>query len=180
MTRDEVLAIVAKAHSEGRVVHLRGANLSGADLSGAYLRGADLSGADLIGAYLRGADLSGAYLRGAYLIGADLSGANLRGADLSGAYLRGADLSGAYLRGAKDKPEHVISALKGRVYRSDGYEFLIFATEAGDCVRAGCRTFTLAEFRAHVAASYPDTPKARETLRILDFLEATLTAEVWA
>ena len=35
-------------------------NLSGADLSGAYLRGADLSGANLRGAYLRGADLRGA------------------------------------------------------------------------------------------------------------------------
>ena len=51
------------------------ADLSGADLSGAYLRGADLSGAYLRGAYLRGADLSGAYLRGAYLSGADLRGA---------------------------------------------------------------------------------------------------------
>ena len=50
------------------------ADLSVADLSGAYLRGADLSGAYLSGAYLSGADLSGAYLRGAYLSGADLSG----------------------------------------------------------------------------------------------------------
>ena len=73
-----------------------------------------------------------------------------------------------------------MSALKGRAYRSDGYEFLIFATETGECVRAGCRTFTLAEFRAHVAKEYPDTPKAHETLRLLDFLEATLTAEAWA
>ena len=99
---------------------------------------------------------------------------------LRGADLRGADLRGAYLRGTKEKPEHVVSALKGRAYRSDGYEFLIFATETGECVRAGCRTFTLAEFRAHVAKEYPDTPKAHETLRLLDFLEATLTAEAWA
>ena len=109
-----------------------------------------------------------------------LRGADLSGADLSGAVLRGADLSGAYLSGTKEKPEHVVSALKGRAYRSDGYEFLIFATETGECVRAGCRTFTLAEFRAHVADQYPNTPKAEETLRILDFLEATLTQEVWA
>ena len=99
---------------------------------------------------------------------------------LRGAYLSGADLRGAVLRGTKEKPEHVVSALKGRAYRSDGYEFLIFATETGECVRAGCRTFTLAEFRAHVAKEYPDTPKAHETLRLLDFLEATLTAEAWA
>jgi hypothetical protein len=43
------------------------ADLSGADLSDAYLRGANLSGADLSDAYLRGADLRGAYLYGANL-----------------------------------------------------------------------------------------------------------------
>ena len=42
--------------------------------------GIDLSGADLSGAYLRGADLYGANLRGANLYGADLRGANLTGA----------------------------------------------------------------------------------------------------
>jgi hypothetical protein len=86
-------------------INLRGADLSDADLSGAYLRGAYLRDADLSGAYLRDADLSGAYLRGAYLRDADLSGAylrgaDLRGADLSDANLRGADLSGAGLSGA--------------------------------------------------------------------------------
>ena len=59
------------------------ANLSGANLSGAYLRDANLSGANLSGANLRDAYLSGANLSGAYL-----SGANLRGAYLSGANLR--------------------------------------------------------------------------------------------
>ena len=48
------------------------ANLSGADLSGAYLSGADLSGANL-----SGADLSGANLSRADLSGADLSRADL-------------------------------------------------------------------------------------------------------
>jgi hypothetical protein len=61
---------------------------------------ADLSGADLSGAYLSRADLSGAYLSRANLSGADLSRANLSGADLSGAYLSRADLSGADLSGA--------------------------------------------------------------------------------
>ena len=56
---------------------------------------ADLSGADLSGAYLSWADLSEANLRGANLREADLSGANLREADLSGTNLSGADLSGA-------------------------------------------------------------------------------------
>jgi len=44
------------------------------------LSGANLSGANLRGAYLNGADLSRANLRDAYLSGADLSGANLSGA----------------------------------------------------------------------------------------------------
>ncbi|WP_447346290.1 pentapeptide repeat-containing protein, partial [Salmonella sp. AM039] len=47
--------------------NLRGADLSGADLCGAYLRDADLCGADLRDADLRDADLCGAYLRDAYL-----------------------------------------------------------------------------------------------------------------
>jgi hypothetical protein len=42
---------------------------------------------------------------------------------------------------------------------------------SGVKIRAGCRWFTVAQFRAHVAAEYPDTPKAAETLRILDFIE---------
>ena len=61
-------------------------DLSGADLSGAYLSGADLSRANLSGADLSRANLSGADLYGAYLSGADLYGAYLSGANLSGAY----------------------------------------------------------------------------------------------
>ena len=71
------------------------ANLSCADLSGAYLSCADLSGADLSGANLSCANLSGANLSCANLSGANLSCANLSGAYLSGAYLSGAYLSGA-------------------------------------------------------------------------------------
>ena len=61
---------------------------------------ANLSCADLSGAYLSCADLSGADLSGANLSCANLSGANLSCANLSGAYLSGAYLSGAYLSGA--------------------------------------------------------------------------------
>ena len=50
---------------EGVRADLRGADLSGADLSEADLRGADLSRADLRGADLSGANLSRADLRGA-------------------------------------------------------------------------------------------------------------------
>jgi hypothetical protein len=84
----------------GQRLVLRGAVLSGADLSDAVLRGADLSGAVLSGADLSGAVLSGAVLRGADLSDAVLSGVDLSDAVLSGAVLRGADLSGAVLSGA--------------------------------------------------------------------------------
>ena len=107
------------------------------------------------GAVLRGADLSGAVLRGAVLRDADLSGA-----DLSGAVLRGAVLSG-------DKLVKWIAEAR----RGDGYSFIALLTERnGVKIKAGCRWFTEAEFRAHVAANYLGTDKATETLAILDYL----------
>jgi uncharacterized protein YjbI with pentapeptide repeats len=151
------------------------ANLTGADLYGANLTGADLYGANLTGANLRGAVLTGADLTGANLTGADLRGADLRGADL-----RGADLRRAFLAGTKERPEGVIRALKGRAHRSDGYEFLIFNTadDTPAVIRAGCRTFTLAEFYEHTA-TYQSEGKRRETVRILDFLRDQLANEPW-
>jgi hypothetical protein len=54
----------------------------------------------------------------------------------------------------------------------DGYTFHLFRLEDGSHkVMAGCRWFTIPEYRSHVAAEYPDTDKARETLDILDFFE---------
>ena len=76
------------------------ADLSGADLSGAYLSRANLSGAYLSRANLSDANLRGADLHNADLRGADLSEADLRGTDLCNAVLRGADLRNANLRGA--------------------------------------------------------------------------------
>ena len=86
----------------GPDVDLRGANLSGADLSAARFIHADLTGANLSGAYLGvvrfiNADLSGANLTG----GASLYAANLSGANLSGADLTGADLTLAHLFGSQ-------------------------------------------------------------------------------
>ena len=72
-------------------------NLSGANLSGAYLMRADLSRADLSGAYLMRANLASANLSEADLLKADLSGADLFQANLSGADLSEADLSRALL-----------------------------------------------------------------------------------
>ena len=148
------------------VAWANGGTLSGANLIGADLSRADLIGANLIGANLREADLSRAYLSGANLIGA-----NLIGADLSGADLREADLSGAYLRGAKYRGD-TLAARIAAADRMDGYTFHIFRLEDGSHkVMAGCRWFTIPEYRAHVAAEYPGTVNARETLDILDFFQ---------
>ena len=81
------------------------ADLSGADLSNAYLKNADLSGCNLTNADLSGdrmgqANLEGANLKNAVLNGADLSRADLSDATLNGADLKGANLSGAFLQGA--------------------------------------------------------------------------------
>lgn len=142
---------------------LGGADLTGANLTGAYLRGADLSGAHLRGANLGGANLGGADLDGAYLNGADLGGAYLNGADLSGA-----DLSGATIGG--DKLSHLLA----RAARLDGHEFFLFALQEGSPkIKASCRWMTIDDYRDHVARMYPDTDKAKETLRILDFFQAT-------
>ena len=137
--------------------------------SGAYLSGANLSGADLSGANLSRANLIGANLSGANLSGADLSGANL-----SGAYLIGANLSGANLSGEK------VKRLLASVQRvSDGYTFFLWQMEKGPPkIVAGCRFLTCADYAAHVAKEYPDTDKARETLRILDYFDDVVSAEV--
>jgi hypothetical protein len=56
---------------------------------------------------------------------------------------------------------------------SDGHEFFLFALQDGPPkIIAGCRWMTIADYRAHVAANYPDTDKARETLKILNYCEA--------
>ena len=100
------------------------------------------------------------------LIGASLSGANLNMANLNGASLNMASLNGASLYG-----ETIIRCF-ARVPRDDGYTLLAMQLEAGGVkIAAGCRWFTVAEFRAHVASSYPGEPKAVETLWILSSIE---------
>lgn len=124
---------------------------------------ANLTRANLTGACLAGADLAGADLAGANLVGADLARANLDGADLAGANLDGANVRG-------ERVSRVIARLSREI---DPYSFVAFELQAGGVkVLAGCRWFTVAEYRAHVAADYPDTDKATETARILDYIEA--------
>ena len=134
--------------------------------NGGTLRGANLRGADLTLAKLRGADLCDTNLAGA-----NLWGANLAGADLGGALLIGANLGGASLRGAKYGNDRLSERIAAGD-RMDGYTFHLFRLDDGSHkVMAGCRWLTIPDYRAHVAAEYPDTSKARETLDILDYFE---------
>jgi len=169
--------VVAAVNSDA---DLRDANLSYANLSGAYLRGADLIDADLSGAYLRGADLidadlSGAYLRGANLIGADLSGAylcgaNLSGAYLSGAYLRDADLSGAHLYGNKlvgSRPILQIGPIGSRT------DYLVaYLTDAGVDLHTSCFFGTLDEFRVACIETHGESVHGREYAAAIQMIEA--------
>jgi uncharacterized protein YjbI with pentapeptide repeats len=75
-------------------------DLTGANLSGAYLVFANLSGTDLTGANLSSANLSHAYLFSADLTAANLTGADLSYADLSAVDLTGANLSNTNLTAA--------------------------------------------------------------------------------
>jgi hypothetical protein len=80
-------------------------------------------------------------------------------------------LRGANLRGAKYEKD-TLAALIAAAERMDGYAFHLFRLEDGSHkIMAGCRWLTIPEYRAHVAAEYPGTVKARETLDILDFLK---------
>ena len=100
---------------------------------------------------------------------ANLNWANLSWADLSDADLRGADLREANLSGTQ--------GIIARVWRTnDPYEFIAVRQGQGYRIKAGCRWFTDTEFRDHVAAEYPHTPKAEETLAILDFIAARAAA----
>ena len=150
--------------------NLNGADLTWANLTGANLTRANLTGAKLNWANLTGADLNGADLTGANLTRANLAGAYLAGADLAGAYLAGADLAGAKIKG---EPVKRLLAQAERLTPGDAYTFRAWEVEAGGTmIEAGCRWLRIPDFRAHVAAEYPHTDKAVETLAILGFLEA--------
>jgi hypothetical protein len=82
--------------------YLRWINLSKANLRGAFLPEADLAYANVSEADLSGAYVLGTNLKATNLIQANLSGAGLVEANLFGTKLSGADLSGANLKGARE------------------------------------------------------------------------------
>lgn len=73
-----------------KLINLRGADLTSADLRDAKLIRTDLNAADLRGAKLIRADLSAANLDSTDLISANLDSADLSAADLTGAYIHDA------------------------------------------------------------------------------------------
>jgi hypothetical protein len=78
----------------------KGADLSYADLSGAYYEGIDFSEADLSHSVLTDAIFVGANFKGADLTDADFSGSRLHNANFEGATLEGTDFEGCDLTGA--------------------------------------------------------------------------------
>jgi hypothetical protein len=96
-----------RPHPHLAMADLRGADLTGADLSRTTLAGADLTGADLMDAGLAFVDLGGADLTGVTLVQSavrlsgwadgPLPGVHLDGADLTDAHVTAAQLAGAYL-----------------------------------------------------------------------------------
>ena len=94
------------------------------------------------------------------------------GLAVSAAYRSGASLVGARLDGALVRGEKVSRLLASANRLADPYTFYAFELASGGVkVLAGCRWFTIPEYRAHVAGCYADTPKGFETLDILDFFE---------
>lgn len=93
---------------------LRGAYLSGANLTEAILTRVDIQGAELSGARLEKANLSNATLCGAELNSATLNGCNFENANLSRADLQLADLNDCFLIGANLENTILVGAnLKG-------------------------------------------------------------------
>ena len=121
------------------------------------LRGAILLGANLQGANLKRADLAGAQLERANLVGANLQGANLERANLFGASV------------GEDRIERVFASVPRLTDPHVFYGFELFG--GGYKILAGCRWYTRAQYLAHVAVRYADTPKGEETLAILAFID---------
>lgn len=75
----------AREQASPRTTAFAGADLTGANLSGADLRDVSFAGANLTGANLSDANLSDCDLSGATLTGANLKNVKLAGANLTGA-----------------------------------------------------------------------------------------------
>ena len=109
-------------------------------------------------------------LRGAYLRGADLRNADLRGANLDGAYLSGADLDGKTLVGKR--PILQIGPVGSRA------DYLVvYLTNAGIYITAGCWHGTRDEFSERVRETHGENEHGREYASALALIDAH--AKIW-
>ncbi len=88
----------------------------GADLSRRNFKRANLSGVDLTGAFLCDTNFEKAILRNVCFKGVRLFGANLRGADLRGADFTGVDLSGVIFGENEWGNDHRVFSISGIDY----------------------------------------------------------------
>ena len=154
------------------------ANLSRANLCGAYLSRADLSGADLSGANLSRANLCGADLSGANLSRANLCGADLYRANLSGADLSGADLSGADLSGAKYGEDELRGFIQIGPIGSRNAMLQVFGVgQAGYIFKTGCFSDSTDEFLRRVMTAHGDNDHAAKYRAAVDFARVMIPAQ---
>lgn len=191
--------------AELRNTSLIGANLSMALLQGADLTRAKLNDADMTNCSLVMANLSEAVLAHTNLDSADLTEANMYNAYLTGAVLTYANLKRARLLSADihnaaslvgvkfsetvmhshysmdGETRYVgVDALLAHTIRSDGYHFLLYRLSNGEYrVKAGCRWFTIGEYRHHItsAAFYGRHDSACETARLLSYFEDCIISD---
>ena len=143
--------------------NLAGAYLAGANLAGAYLAGANLADAYFAGAYLARANLTGAYLARANLTGAYLARANFTDANLTGVYLVGANLAGAYLADANLADAKGIADVfaVSRIGSRNGQTTFARLDDGSVYVWCGCFRGTLDEFAARVQETHGDNEHGR-------------------
>lgn len=119
---DDVLALVADherwlaSSTQGRKLEVVGASFGAVDLSGRDLSEAWLWDCDLTGARLRGTWLVRTRLLGCRLDGADLTGARMNRSDVSGSVARGCTLTGANLTRAEFLRADLTGADLARTY----------------------------------------------------------------
>lgn len=156
------------ANQESKMVHE-------IDMSGTNLYGANMTGANMRNANMRESNMAAANMTGAIMTGANMRNANMTAANMTAVNLFGANMTGANMHNVCMREVHVcgIPILAVLMLRED-YTFFVCAD---GFIRAGCRTFTPAEYRLHVA-TYPEGDARRgPTLTMIAIAEAIYAQE---
>ena len=136
-----------------------------------YMQDANMQGAYMQGTDMRGANMQGAYMQGAYMRYADMRYADMRGADMRGAYMLGANMRDAIIKdGVKLKAKTSILQCGPAGSRQD--YIIIFNTDIGLYVKAGCFLYTLDKFVLAVKTKHGGTVYEKEYLNILKMAKA--------